>query len=276
LYILAPITSNLFCERTPIESYAIGTCQVFVKRDDLYGLPPAPPLGKLRGLRLLVDRLSNEGAHLLGYFDSQISQIGQGLAAICSEIASLNCIVSYPAKNGRNPPEWVKVAAGLNAEILPVAGVRLATGLAYAKKLVLARGGVMLPLGIVCPEAVQGVADEASTTPPEVIEDGTLVLSCGSGVTLAGVLKGLPVQPRSVVGVCSQKSIKSVSSCLKRYLGKVPTQVELHPASIPYSAAARYTCPFPANPYYDLKAWKHLENNLHRLRSPLLFWNIGA
>uniref|UniRef100_A0A6M3IKX7 Uncharacterized protein n=1 Tax=viral metagenome TaxID=1070528 RepID=A0A6M3IKX7_9ZZZZ len=33
---------------------------------------------------------------------------------------------------------------------------------------------------------------------------------------------------------------------------------------------------FPCNEYYDRKAYKFIHDNIHKLKKPILFWNIGA
>ena len=47
--------TRLFREHTPIETHCIRGSVVFGKRDDLFGIDPAPPLAKLRGLRLVLN-----------------------------------------------------------------------------------------------------------------------------------------------------------------------------------------------------------------------------
>ena len=42
-----------------------------------------------------------------------------------------------------------------------------------------------------------------------------------------------------------------------------------------YTENSKAVCPFPCNPFYDKKAWEWLINNEFKLKSPILFWNIG-
>src|SRR5215213_2872127 len=92
--------TNIFNDFTPIERYKIKGRTIYVKRDDLYGVPPAPPLAKMRGLRILLKRLYDEGVRLVGCWDTRISKLGQGVAACCQEFNGLKSIVSYPTKKG--------------------------------------------------------------------------------------------------------------------------------------------------------------------------------
>jgi 1-aminocyclopropane-1-carboxylate deaminase/D-cysteine desulfhydrase-like pyridoxal-dependent ACC family enzyme len=267
---------NLFCDHTPIEVYHVANRAIFVKRDDLFGRWPAPPLAKLRGLRLLLEKAHANGTRVVGCWDTRISKLGQGLAACCAHLPEIKSIVSYPTKKGEAQPASIQKAAELGAEIYPVPGSRISISFARARKYVTERGGLMLPFGLECLEAVEGVRMEASRTPSEIIKGGTLVVCCGSGVTLAGLLSGLPVLPRRVIGVSSGRALKNITICLKRYVKSIPQCLELHEATMPYSAIPYFDCPFPTHPNYDLKAWKFLIENLQRYNDPILFWNIGA
>ena len=265
-----------FREDTPIESYRINHRSIYVKRDDLYGIPPAPPLGKLRGLRSLLRGLHNRGVRLVGCWDTRVSRLGEGLAACATEFPGMRFIVSYPTKKGEDVPTSIKQAAQLGADIYPVPGGRISICYSKASKHVESRGGVMLPFGLECREAVGAIEREASKVPPELLDNGTVVLSCGSGVTLAGLLRGLPLYPRRLIGLSSGRSLRNIRACLSRYVTALPPCVELHEAMLPYSLPLSFPCPFPAHPHYDLKAWKFLVDNLNRYRDPILFWNIGA
>lgn len=267
---------HLFRQHTPIESYVVSGRHVRVKRDDLFGLKPAPPLAKLRGMRVVLRRLYDEGVRLTGCWDTRVSKLGLGLAACSTELSGMRCVVSYPTKKGEPEPESVREARTLGAEVYATPGNRISISFAAARKYVNERGGVMLPFGLECQEAVEGVAAEAATVHREFVEEGTVVLSCGSGVTLAGLLSGLPVLPHKVVGLSSGRSVKNIMSCVKRYVKEIPDCLEVHEALLPYSTVPVFSCPFPSHPNYDLKAWKFLEDNLMDFRDPLLFWNIGS
>lgn len=268
--------TSLFREHTPTEVHRVNGSTIFVKRDDLYGIHPAPPLAKLRGLRLLLEKEYARGTRLVGCWDTRVSKLGQGLAACCTQFPGMSCIVSYPTKKGETEPEAVKIAAELGAEIAPVPGSRISICFAKARAYVQQRGGVMLPFGLECIEAVEGVQREAARTEIEQLKNGTLVTCCGSGVTLAGLLSGLPILPKRIVGVSSGRSLSNITGCLKRYVKSLPSCLELHEAQLPYSQTPSISSPFPAHPNYDLKAWKFLVDNLDTHKEPILFWNIGA
>jgi 1-aminocyclopropane-1-carboxylate deaminase/D-cysteine desulfhydrase-like pyridoxal-dependent ACC family enzyme len=262
--------------QTPIEHYSVLGRQVFVKRDDLFGVHPAPPLGKLRGLEILLQRYHEQSVPVIGCWDTRVSKLGQGLAALVRGFAGMRAIVSYPIRKGCVVPKPVKIAASLGADVVPIRGNHVSICYAQITKLVTERGGIMLPFGLDCHESVAAVAQEAATVPVDLLKSGTVVLCCGSGVTLAGLLLGLPALPRRFVGISSGRSVAKILACVSRYVPQLPRSVELHPATVPYDCALEFSCPFPSHPNYDLKAWKFLADNIDSLRDPVFFWNVGA
>lgn len=268
-------SSALYCSETPIVVYPVAGRSVYVKREDLYGRPPAPPLGKLRGLHVVLQGLFVQGIRLIGCWDTRVSRLGEGLAAACLDFPGMRAIVSYPTRRGTDVPGPIATARNLGADLLPLRGNHVGICYAQARKQVEARGGWMLPFGLECREAVDAVALEASRT-PRWLASGTIVLCCGSGVTLAGLIRGLPVAPSRVFGMSSGRSLTKIRACLLRYLEGVPPSVELLPSAMAYDEVPDILCPFPSHPNYDLKAWHWLVKEVRQLRDPILFWNIGA
>ena len=270
------VKNKFIISSTPIENYYWNRRRIFVKRDDLCCHPPAPPLGKLRGLELLVRRLVAQGVTTIGCWDTRVSKLGQGLAAVAREFKGVKPIVCYPhLKNGEIPVP-IKKAKELGAEVVQMRGNHVSICYAQATKIVARQGGVMIPFGMDCPESVTAIAAEARRVPVEILRNGTVVVSCGSGVTLSGLLNGFDPMPKRVIGISSGRSLSKLLQCLRKYLPEVPTNVTLIPARMPYNSSPSQSCPFPTHPNYDLKAWKYLVDNLESLKSPLLFWNIGA
>jgi len=261
---------------TPVEQYLVSQRIIFVKREDLFGIHPAPPLGKLRGLGVLLTNYQAEGVNIVGCWDTRVSKLGQGLAALVRNFPGMRAIVSYPARQGCALPEAVRIAADLGAEIMPVRGNHISICYSQISKRVTACSGKMLPFGLECQEAVRAVAVEAATLPASLVASATFILSCGSGVTLAGLLLGLRATPRRILGISSGRSLLKIRACVCRYVNALPSFVELRPAVIPYDVALEYPCPFPSHPNYDRKAWKFAVDNLQTLHDPVIFWNIGA
>jgi hypothetical protein len=267
---------SIFRDDTPIERYRLDRRWVHVKRDDLYAAPPAPPLAKLRGAMNLLTRLHSEGVRVVGCWDTRISALGQGIAACCATFPAMKAIVAYPKSKGSDTPEPVAKARELGCEVLPVVAGRITISFAAARREVEGRGGVMLPFGLECAESVASVAQAAGTVPPDHTKGGTVVVSTGSGVTLAGLVRGLRGRPSRFIGVSSGRSADSIQRCLTRYGIKESRAIRIVPAREAYYVPVDYECPFPSHPHYDRKAWRFLAENAHSLKPPLFFWNVGA
>jgi len=268
--------AGIFHDDTPIERYRLGRRWVCVKRDDLYAAPPAPPLAKLRGAMSLLTRLYSEGFRLVGCWDTRISALGQGIAACCTTFPGMKAIVAYPKSKGSDTPKPITMASELGSDILPVIAGRITISFAAARREVESRGGVMLPFGLECAESVASVAQAAATVPPDHTSGGTVVVSTGSGVTLAGLVRGLRGRPSKFVGVSSGRSADSIQKCLRRHGIEKSRAIRLVPAREAYYVPIDYECPFPSHPHYDRKAWRYLAENAKSLEAPIFFWNVGA
>jgi len=267
---------DLSSQHTPIEEHQVGRFAVFVKREDLVGKPPAPPLGKLRGLIPLLERLHRDGMRIVGCWDTRVSQLGVGVAVAVRDFTGTRAIIGYPALRGAPVPAHLLKAQELGAELHPTPANHASICFSRTRKYVEAEKGVMLPFGLESPEAVEAVANEASSIRTPELLRGSIVLSCGSGVTLAGLLRGLPVLPQRIIAVSAGRSRDRITRCLRRYIPQVPDCLQLREAEMPYYATPDVKCPFPCNPHYDRKAWALLLREGHRWPQPILFWNIGG
>jgi Pyridoxal-phosphate dependent enzyme len=265
-----------FRRNTPLERYRVGRIDVWVKRDDLFARWPAPPLGKLRGARILLKRLYRENVRLVGCWDTRISALGQGLTVCARSFPGLKVIVAYPAIRGSALPAPVRIAEELGAEVLPVRAGRISISFAEARRHIEGRGGVLLPFGLDCIESVTAIQREAARLPDEAVRGGTVIVSCGSGVTLAGLIRGLSPRVTRFIGVSSGRSVAMIERCLSKYGAKNLKDFQIVPAKSAYAAELTIGCPFPSHPNYDLKAWDYLQRNIHSFGKPVLFWNVGA
>lgn len=269
---------------TPIEEYKVGGKIIFVKREDLCcrDSPNMPPLAKLRGASLLLERLHESGVQLLGNVDTRVSMSGLGVAAICKEL-KMSCILGYP--DGRDgAPVQLQKAKELGAELYPLRPNYIKILYQQTRKYVEGRHGYMLPFGLTCVESVLAVAEEASTVPDELLT-GTLVICVGTGTMLAGVLLGLRRLP-AVVGISSGMSLTNQEKNIKRLLfeanvsaarlGEINEKLRLLPAIMPYSQEDNIALPCPMHRNYDAKAFHWMCEHLNELRTPLLLWDIGA
>ena len=263
-------------QQTPIERYLVRGREVFVKRDDLFGKYPAPALGKLRGLEVLLASYHERGFRVVGCWDTRVSKLGQGVAALIRKFSGMHALISYPHRKGYAVPNQIQIAEELGAEVIPMSGNHVSICYSQATKLVKKRSGIMLPFGLDCAEAVNAIAKEAASLPAELTSGGTLIVCCGSGVTLSGLLRGIRALPKRIIGISSGRSIAKILVCVSRYTVELPNAVKLRPATFPYEYALDFPCPFPSHPNYDLKAWKYLVDHIGRLSDPILFWNVGA
>lgn len=268
--------SELYCDHTPIQQIDLAGRDVFVKRDDLYARAPAPPLAKLRGLRLILSQAVARPEKLIGCFEASQSRIGHGLAAAIREFPSLSCVVAYPFIKNREPSASVLAAKALGAALIPVPSNIVAICYRQAATQIAQRGGWMIPFGFDCPEAVQAVEAEARTVPGELVRGGTVVVPCGSGITLAGLLRGLEDKPARIIGVSVGRSVQNIRRCLARYVASLPETLEIRPATYLYRKAPKISAPFPCDRHYDLKAWDVVTQELSELPHPILFWNVGG
>jgi len=276
---------GLFREKTPIERHVIQCPttkeyhEVFVKREDLFGIPPAPPLAKLRGARAILLNLYLSGIETVGCWDTRVSRLGHGIAAIAQRLG-MRCICAYPKlKNQKEHPEAMIEAEKLGAEIYPTKAGRINITMAEARRYIQSQGGYFLPFGLQCDEAVLGVQEEAKRTYHEeeiVRKCRSLLLSTGSGVTLAGIIRGFESLPESIISISAGKSIKSILRYLRKYLIRIPDELILRSPLCKYDIKEERSAPFPCHPNYDRKVWHWMIENIENLPKPILFWNIGG
>ena len=150
----------------------------------------------------------------------------------------------------------------------------------------------MMPNALKLPESVTENAEEAKRTLASLpSEGGSVVISISSGTVAAGVMRGFYDAGvwdkwRFILHLGYTRSFPAVGEYLVTASGR-PLFRENGPALLDegygYADPAGktlYPVPFPANPFYDEKAWNWLADNIHVLPAlqskPVLFWNIGA
>jgi hypothetical protein len=142
--------------------------------------------------------------------------------------------------------------------------------------------GYMLPVGLKLPETVEGTADEIlNHTPDELLFDGSWIISSSSGTIAAGVWLALQEAESDVTLYChsgyerQRKHVVSYIYSMTDYV--VDGRFKFIDEAYQYKDKVDHPCPFPCNPYYDLKAWKWLnEQDMRQFKEPVVFWNIGA
>ena len=274
---------SLFREHTPIKKYNLKGRDIYVKRDDLFGIHPAPPLAKLRGTKLILEKLQSKGINTVGISDSRVSKAGQGLAVLCSyRDPPMTAIVAYPKyKNQVELYPQQKIAQKCGAELYPIRANMTSVMYYQARNYVEKQcDGYMMPKYLICNETVQNVAKEAQGVPEDLL-GGSLVICAGSGTITAGVICGLKKLPEQIF-VISVGAHRNKRQTILRLLYKygryfaLPPQLKVIIYPIDYYEEEIGDCPFPVHPNYDAKAWKWLKDNLEILKDPILFWNIGA
>jgi hypothetical protein len=135
-------------------------------------------------------------------------------------------------------------------------------------KLLDSRHVYMLPTGLRLAETRIAVAVEARRHCMDGYDK--VIVPTGTGTHLAGVIEGFRGGLTEVVGVLgySQNLMR-----LAKYAKVDPDA--LMDESYEYKDKVEYPAPFDANPYYETKAWKWIQEN-RRPREKILLWNIGG
>lgn len=270
---------SLLSAVTPLEAYEVQGRRVWVKREDLATNPPAPALAKLRGVLPHLERVKAAGRQIVGVLDTRISKSGWGVAAVARELGGLEVWAFYPAlkADAGRIREQEAQAQRLGAKLCPLKGGRCAILYARARRVVEEAGGYMMPMGLVVRESVVAIAGVAQALPEEV-RGGDVVLSVGSGMTVAGIAMGAAKRMHRIYGISAGMATAKQHKRIQTTTGlALPLNVRLIlPEGVGYFDCEQIATPFPSSPYYDKKAWRWLENNLDSLRDPVLFWNIGT
>jgi len=261
---------------TPIQKFQLNGFDVFVKREDLATEFPAPKLAKLRGVYIKLKELKEKGTKILGVLDTRISKSGWGVAYLAKEMG-FKVYAFYPKlKSETELQEQQKMAKMLGAVLVGMKAGR--TGVLYGQaKVEIERiGGYMLPMGLTLPESIKEISREAKTIPKEYL-GGDLVLSVGSGMSIAGIADGIADKMNFIYGISAGMNTKKQRNRILKESGhELPKNVRLiRPAGIDYYSEDNIFTPFPSSVYYDKKAWRWLSENITKLKQPILFWNIG-
>lgn len=280
---------NLIQNNTPVEQYFIGEHPVFVKREDLGALSPAPPFSKCRGLEKHLLHLKEKGIDTVGYAETAISMAGWAVACFAKNLG-MKAIIFNPIFVNENIPildyhrkKWKE----FGAKVLDIKGGRAKINFYQGRNILhqMNPKAEMLPLGLRVPESIEETAREFTRT---CLSNNfkTVVVPVGSGTICAGILKSVKQQGLGwlkVYGICTRKEsqdkkklIYQKADYLAGGLMGDPDILELPDVEWEYTDQAKTSCPFPCHPYYDLKAWMWLKDNIKNLHKPVLFWNIGS
>lgn len=267
---------------TPVELHN----GIWVKREDLCALPPAPPFSKYRGV---VAHIRKRPENVIGVLDTLHSKAGWAVAAAC-QVLGKRCINYYPTF-AREEPGTIRpyqlAAARLGAELVALpAGMsavlwyqaRHCLHLRYPLQSLLSSNetGYMMPNALKLEESAEETARELVDS--KISQPDRLVVSVSSGTIAAGVLRGL-ARAKLYPRVQLHLGYSRPEGAVRKYLGKMAPEFPQGMLSVidegyAYSdAVTDIEAPFPCNAYYDLKAWKWL---LRQGWKDVLFWNVGA
>lgn len=266
-------------EDTPLELYHIKGREVWVKRDDLMGDGDSlPPWGKLAALYELVKKYVDPSKPLT-HLSVDGSWTGWALAAIC-EALDIEFYVSYP-----DSKKISQAYLGMLQEMYPkikmnpirpnMMQIMYNSLRSQAKE----NDWQMLPYAFNHDFYKDYLADRIQ---PFVHFDN-LVVSSGSGVTLAGLVRGyyreelkefFPKVTRKVWTTCVS-SESSINKTLKK--SGIPIPLKIRKSEYLFEDRIEgYSAPFPCNQFWDIKQWKWLEENIDEIEGTILFWNVGG
>jgi threonine dehydratase len=272
-------------ENTPIEKYTICNKIVFVKREDMFGQPPAPPLAKLRGASIYLKKLIHENPDKpIGVYDTTISKAGQGIAYLCKEYGA-KCWLGFPLLKGTQPAESKLTAEKLGAELYPMKAGRTQVTYYQFRNIVKENGGIMLPLGLTCKETVTETIRQVQIALANIEFSNkkrikNIVLVTGTGTIATGISLGSYEFDKylQVYGISCGMSIDEQWKRIRQmaYPEVIRNLILVEPEYGYYDKLDTSSCPFPTSPYYDMKAYSWLTKNIEHLDEPILFWNIGV
>lgn len=284
--------SGIIIAGTPWENYDLDGVDLWVKREDLCCPEPGPSFSKIRGVYKHLQQIKQQrGVIPIGVMDTVHSKAGWGVAYICRALG-LPCYDFFPVLKS----EWVVVdgryvvrqnqvhAEDLGANLVPLhAG--MSDVLYNRAKGILKQEtngkGYMMPNALKLTESIDETALEvAKYTPDELLNvDGTWLISVSSGTIAAGVLCGLEECGAAPIVILHMGYDRSEDALLEYVLNAAGSNnpfIQIINEHYEYKQAVEADCPFPCNPYYDLKAWKWLMQHYKELQPPIIFWNIGA
>lgn len=269
---------------------------IHVKREDLSCPYPGPQFSKVRGVWEQLLKVTGPEAlvrsAVVGVVDSRHSKAGWGVAYLAKQLP-------WPVEVKLFYPTFVNESLGqlresqINAEkcgatLMPLNGRVMSAVLFNQAKAILAASNptaYMFPNGLKLNQSVDATAFELQSTLPEGWDDTNAlwVVSASSATIAAGVCKGLQNwfgrMPQVLIHLGYSRPEHSVRECLTRHGVYVQNHIKIVDEGYKYADFVTESCPFPCNPYYDLKAWKWIKahRNDPELKSKhIFFWNIGA
>lgn len=284
---------DVLIKNTPVETiFTPENKIIYVKREDLSCPPPGPGFSKIRGVYPHI--LARSRAKTIGVLDTFHSKGGWAVA-MCSWLLKKKCVVFYPHYTGDVAlRESQYQAKKFGAKCVPLPAGRSAVLYHTAKRILSSKFGrlsfmendesiYMMPNGLKLPESVDGTAEELFGT-PEARTCDSVVVSISTATLGAGVLKGLAKLRDVLPHIYFHFGYTRSTSATARYIQKMSgyernnwDKIHWIDEGYAYKDRVAHSVHFPCNPYYDLKAYKWMMENLTTIHGEkILFWNIGA
>lgn len=135
-------------------------------------------------------------------------------------------------------------------------------------------------------ESIEETAKETERTLESYPFIRSIVVVVGSGTIAAGILRGASRRKHvlTIYGVAGRdgdmqrKTMeieKKAAPFFQRFMPRNVLFMMYNP-KWEYTEKSEAKQLFPCHPYYDLKAWEWLCNNINQVTKPVLFWNVGA
>jgi len=276
---------------TPWETYTANDTRIHVKREDLCCPYPGPSFSKIRGLFAYINTKLNSSLYppdCIGVVDSIHSKAGWGTAYLCHDL-NIPCMVFYPYTKAQGIDKigyFQFRCLDLGASIYPIPATKSAV-LWYKARKIFKDGhptGLLLPNGLKLQETVNQTCEELVNDALAVHlasnPESCWIISISSGTIAAGVIKGLAKLLYKGTIILHMGYSRSRDG-LRHYLSKMDcnyanVRIQIIDEGYGYSDLVQCKSPFPCNPYYDLKAWKWLQEHIDILPKNIVFWNIGA
>ena len=276
----------MLVNNTPVQDH-LSEFGLMVKREDLSCPPPGPPFSKTRGV---FAHIRDRPEEIIGVLDTYHSQAGHAVAQACSLLGK-TCVNYYPRyKRDPGPHAAQTHSMGLGAQLQPLpAGP--SWHLFHQAKADLAKvnDSYMMPNALKLPEMITETAAEVRRTLEARPEVGTfcahhpVFIPISSGTIAAGVITGFHEAGLSPRFILHQGYNKPEGATLKYMLEMSgmttfeDTRITFINERYNYKDQARPgpTPPWPANAYYDLKAFRWWMAEGRDKWGEALMWNIG-
>lgn len=195
-----------------------------------------------------------EGSEEVVYASPAEGGAQTALAAVAEQLGKRATV--FVAKRKQPHPRALE-AKRRGAKVLQVKPGYLTVVQSRAREYAAARGASLAPFGVDLPAAIEKIAEAARSLEEQPDE---VWCAAGSGVLARGLARAWPDADRHVVQVGRQLSAEDVAGAT------------IHVEHAPFSKAEKQAPPFPSDPHYDAKAWKHCQAEKGSGR--VLFWNV--